>query len=125
MKTNHLGSFKNNFPVAYQEPEPVPQIQIKAAEEEEGDIFKPNLYVVSVGVSAYEDSDVNLTFAHTDAAAIANKFSTLEGSIFNKVHVKTLLNKDATLINIKVALYTNTEAESARFGWKGKPPRKT
>lgn len=104
LKTNHLGSFKNNFPVAYQEPEPVPQIQIKATEEEEGDIFKPNLYVVSVGVSAYEDSDVNLTFAHTDAAAIANKFSTLEGSIFNKVHVKTLLNKDATLINIKVAL---------------------
>ena len=67
-------------------------------------IFKPNLYILAVGVSEYHDNSINLTYAHTDAAAIADRFATLEGKIFNKVETRKLLNQDATLVNIKMGI---------------------
>ncbi|MEM7367359.1 MAG: caspase family protein [Bacteroidota bacterium] len=65
------------------------------------EIFKPDLYVLSVGISEFDDPSVKLTYAHTDAEAISDKFSALEGSLFRKVTVKTLQNEEATLLNIK------------------------
>lgn len=66
--------------------------------------FKPNLYILSVGISNYRDNSANLTYAHTDAAAIADQFMELEGKIFNKVEARKLLNEEATLINIKMGI---------------------
>lgn len=68
------------------------------------DPFKPNLYILSIGVSDFEDKSVDLTFAHTDAQAIAKKFRTQKGQLFNEVQVKELVNEDATLVNIKTAI---------------------
>jgi uncharacterized caspase-like protein len=68
------------------------------------DPFMPNLYVLAVGVSKYQDADVNLGYAHLDAAAIADTFQTMEGQIFGKVLIRKLLNEEATLVNIKTAI---------------------
>lgn len=66
--------------------------------------FMPNLYVLAVGVSKYQDADVNLAYAHADAAAIADTFQAMEGQLFGKVLIRKLLNEDATLVNIKTAI---------------------
>lgn len=68
------------------------------------DRLKPNLYVLAVGISRYDDPTVNLTYAHTDAAAIADRLKKLEGSIYRKVEVKKILNEDANLVNIKTGI---------------------
>ena len=63
--------------------------------------YKPNLYVLSIGVSDYAHEPINLTFAHTDAQAVAQRFGQLRGSLFREVHQRTLTNETATLANIK------------------------
>ena len=70
----------------------------------ETSLFKPNLYVLAVGVSHYQDESVNLSFAHVDAEAVADKFKLMEGKIYNKVFVKKITNEDATLVNIKTGI---------------------
>ncbi|MFT7032292.1 MAG: WD40 repeat protein [Cyclobacteriaceae bacterium] len=60
---------------------------------------KPDLYLVAVGVSEYQQSNYNLAFAAKDAADIAN---TLKGSsAYKNVNVKMVTNSDATDANIK------------------------
>lgn len=68
------------------------------------DWMKPNLYILAVGVSEFTDTKYNLTFAHTDADSVADMFASMRGKLFNKVEVKKLLNKDATLVNVKSAI---------------------
>ncbi|MDX2250628.1 MAG: caspase family protein [Bacteroidia bacterium] len=68
------------------------------------DIFKPNLYILAMGVSEYQDPSVSLNYAHSDAAALADKFASLEGLLYNKVEVRKYLNKEATLVNIKTGI---------------------
>lgn len=68
------------------------------------DYLKPNLYILTVGVSEFDQSEANLTFAHTDAKSISDKFETLQGSLFNKVITRKLLNQEATLLNIKMGI---------------------
>lgn len=103
MKTNRRG-----------EPEPgsfegvtdlVSRVEDGPASKETGiDPFRPNLYVLSIGISEYKFEDIDLNFAHADAAAIGEKFLELEGSLYGKVEVKSLLNEHASLINIKKGL---------------------
>lgn len=60
---------------------------------------KPDLFLVAVGVSEYEQSNYNLAFAAKDAGDIA---STLKGSsAYGNVNVKMVTNGDATDANIK------------------------
>ena len=62
----------------------------------------PSLYVLSVGVSEYEVSSQNLTYADSDAEKIAAIFgSQVNADIYDKVRIKTLLNEEATRISIK------------------------
>ncbi|WNJ21156.1 caspase family protein [Pontibacter sp. G13] len=68
------------------------------------DPFKPNLYMLSVGVSNYLNEPVDLFFAHSDAQDIANKWKTMQGSLFGKVEAKVLTNEEATLVNVKKAI---------------------
>ncbi|MCI4671130.1 MAG: caspase family protein [Bacteroidia bacterium] len=70
----------------------------------ESDPFKPNLYILSIGVSDYKFEDIDLRYAHADASSIGEKFSELEGSLYGQVKVKQLLNGDANLVNIKKGL---------------------
>ena len=64
------------------------------------EIFKPTLYLLSVGISNYENPEYNLGVAHKDAQAITNLFKKQEGKIYKKVVSKTLINENATSGNI-------------------------
>jgi hypothetical protein len=110
---SNLGVYKANVPSidiahnnkpARPQPQP-PKKETKPTKPSEMENWmKPNLYILAVGVSEYSDNKYNLTFAHTDADSVADMFATMKGKLFNKVEVKKLLNKDATLVNIKTAI---------------------
>ena len=61
------------------------------------DISKPDLYVLSIGVSecAYPDKAFALDFAHKDATEISDALETQNGKLYQKVYRRTLINKDA------------------------------
>lgn len=65
--------------------------------DDSGNISKPDLYVLSIGVSecAYPDKAFALDFAHKDAAGIADALETQDGKLYQKVYKRTLVNKDA------------------------------
>lgn len=65
----------------------------------ETDLKKPNLYLVTIGASEYEQKNFNLKYAAKDAKDIADYFSKSKG--FNSVQTKTLLNKEVTIENVK------------------------
>lgn len=62
---------------------------------------KPELYVLSIGVSKYKDSRFNLQFADKDAKDISSVFSST--SAFAKVHQQTITNEEATREKILAA----------------------
>lgn len=66
--------------------------------------IKPNLYVLAIGISEYQDPAVNLTYAHTDAESLTDKFQEMQGVLFNNVYTRKVLNREATLVNIKTAI---------------------
>jgi WD40 repeat protein len=63
-------------------------------------IYKPTLYLLSIGVSRYKNSEYNLKVAHKDALAITKLFKKQKGKIYKDVVVKTLTNQEATTDNI-------------------------
>ena len=60
---------------------------------------KPNLYVVVVGVSDYEDARFRLTYADKDARDLADLFESKKDR-FGEVTIQRILNRDATRENI-------------------------
>jgi len=70
-----------------------------AATTEDDSIFKPKLYVLAVGVSAYKNPDYQLNYAAKDArdlAALLNKGSPL----YKSVETKVLTDADADKVDI-------------------------
>ena len=67
-------------------------------------IYKPTLYLLSIGVSQYENSEYNLDVADKDAKSIVEMFQKQEGKIYKKVVTKVLLNDSANKDNILEAL---------------------
>lgn len=63
-------------------------------------IYKPTLYLLSVGVSQYRDSTLNLGVADKDAQAMSEIFEAQKGRIYKDVKTKTITNADATKDNI-------------------------
>jgi len=76
----------------------------RAKEVEMDDTYKPNLYMLSVGITKFEDENVNLMYANSDADSVSARFKLMEGKIFREVHVKKLLDEEATLLNIKLGI---------------------
>jgi WD40 repeat protein len=68
----------------------------KQKKKQNQDIFKPALYVLSIGISEYEDSSLNLDVAHKDAIAVTQIFEQQQGKLFREVKTRTLLNDQAT-----------------------------
>ena len=68
-------------------------------------ILKPNLYVVSVGVSDFKKQSYNLDYAHSDAESMSELFKSQKGLLYKDVQVKQLTNKQATRANILDAFY--------------------
>ena len=59
---------------------------------------KPNLYIVSLGVSEYKNTAFNLTYAAKDAHDFVAAFS--ENKQYNEVFVKTLTNEEVVKDNL-------------------------
>lgn len=70
---------------------------------------KPDLYLIAIGVSQYQNPAYNLEFAAKDAEDVASLFSKGKNKVFGNIHTVTVLNKDATVANI---LKLKTQLES-------------
>ena len=66
----------------------------EAAELEK--IFKPDLYLLSVGISNYEDPELQLRYADSDARSVAETLQPQAGKLYGKVLVRTLTERSAT-----------------------------
>jgi uncharacterized caspase-like protein len=65
---------------------------------------EPQLWAVIVGISEYENKTIPpLHFADADAEAFADFLRKPEGGGFSPDHMRVLVNKDATLANLKIA----------------------
>ncbi len=70
----------------------------------EAEEFKPNLYMVAVGISKYLLDELALEYADDDARAISQVFLRQEGQLYKKVAVKELYDLDATRDGIREAV---------------------
>jgi len=66
--------------------------------EYEGPVQKPELYIVSIGTSIYQDDRFNLRYAAKDAEDMVNLFANKK--IFGNVYHKILTNEQVTKDNI-------------------------
>ncbi|RYY83638.1 MAG: hypothetical protein EOO15_20995 [Chitinophagaceae bacterium] len=57
---------------------------------------KPKLYVLAIGISAYQNADYKLNFADKDADAFVNTMVKQKGRLYNDVVVRKLTNNAAT-----------------------------
>ena len=62
------------------------------------------LWVLSIGVSKYEDTRINLKYADHDAIRIAQILKAQEGLLFNEVMTKVLVNEGAKREDILAAM---------------------
>jgi peptidoglycan hydrolase-like protein with peptidoglycan-binding domain len=63
-------------------------------------VEKPNLYILSIGVSKYSDKGYNLNFADEDAEAVARAFKSQQGKLYERVETRLLTNSLADRDNI-------------------------
>jgi len=81
---------------------------------------KPNLYVLSIGVSDYQQSDYNLTFADKDALDMANIYGKLEQSEIEAYNTKffgekyNLIQKNST-DRLSIKKYSQLYANIGKF----------
>lgn len=61
---------------------------------------KVDLFVLCIGVEKYKNPVFNLSYPQDDAEEIAKIFEQQTGALFHKVHVKTIVNEEATAENI-------------------------
>jgi hypothetical protein len=61
---------------------------------------KPNLYFLGIGISDFQNSEWNLTYADDDANSMYDIFASNESPVFNEFYGKKLLNEDGTRENI-------------------------
>ena len=64
------------------------------------ELLKPTLYVLAVGVSNYENNDMNLKYAAKDAGDFVQTMKKQEGGLYKSVKTKILTDTDATKGNI-------------------------
>jgi WD40 repeat protein len=60
------------------------------------DIFKPDLYLLSIGVSKYQQQEYSLDYAHKDAEGIASVLTRQSGKLYGKIHKRVLTDHKAT-----------------------------
>ena len=68
-----------------------------------GEVPKPNLYVLTMGVSAYP-GDMKLRYAASDARLLAKAFQEKSKGVFGTIEVKVLTDADATKKGIQQAM---------------------
>ncbi|MBI2826915.1 MAG: PQQ-binding-like beta-propeller repeat protein [Planctomycetia bacterium] len=65
---------------------------------------KSQLHVVAIGINRYADGALNLSYAASDAEAMADLFRRRGGALYGDVHVTTVLDEQATKAGIKETL---------------------
>ncbi len=65
---------------------------------------KPSLYVVSAGVSRHENAEFNLDYADDDARDVLKALQDQQGSLYQKVEGRLLLDEDVTERNLRKEL---------------------
>ena len=73
--------------------------QISHAINCEAKFSKPDLYLIAIGVSEYQNSEMNLSFAAKDAKDVLNLFADKKEE-YNHIHKYALLNEEATESNL-------------------------
>lgn len=66
----------------------------------EASLAKPKLHVLAVGVNKYWDSRLTLSFATSDARALAEGFRKSAGGLYSDVDVTTVLDEGVTIANL-------------------------
>jgi uncharacterized caspase-like protein len=66
--------------------------------------LKPDLHLLSIGISDYANQQLNLRFAHLDAQAFAAAWEGQRGSVYPHVSQTLLLNADASGEQIRRAM---------------------
>ncbi len=61
----------------------------------------PTLYAIAVGVAEYRDRDLDLEYPDDDVRELKKVLETHKHPLFKAVHVETLINRQATVKNIK------------------------
>lgn len=64
------------------------------------DRYKPDLYVLSIGVSRYSNGQYSLDYAHKDAQALSEELGRQAGRLYNSVKERVLIDAQATRGNI-------------------------
>lgn len=67
--------------------------------------YKPNLYLLSVGVSSHSIPAYALSYADNDARGVEQLYQSQQGKLFRNVFTKTLVNEQATRTGILEAFY--------------------
>lgn len=65
-----------------------------------GPIQKPSLHLVTIGVSAFANPEMNLDYPAKDAKDLAQLFSSQNHPDYQKIHIHNLTNQEATKANI-------------------------
>ncbi len=71
-----------------------------AKKQETGSSTRPDVYVLAIGISAYQNTALQLNLPAKDATDFASVIKQQEGKTYNNIYVKTLLNADATKTSI-------------------------
>ncbi len=77
-------------------------------------VRKPNLYLLAVGISQYEDSALRLQFAAKDAKDFSQAVKMQIGKLYENVVVKTLVDEKATKRSILSGLEWISEMTTTR-----------
>lgn len=82
-------------------PEANLHLKYKAPERVQDEfIKKPKLYVLTIGISGYQNADLKLGYAAADANGFAAALVKLKGGLYGDVVVKSLIDQNATKDNI-------------------------
>lgn len=100
LKTDRMGRFASGIEFETRQSDPITRTETAFGQ---GPV-KPDLYVLAVGVSEYQDPEFQLKFADVDAREVSATFSKQAGSLFRSVKTQVLTNEEATLTNIKEGL---------------------
>lgn len=74
----------------------IAQNQIEYDSPQELNLVKPALWGLSVGVSKYGSTTLDLKYADNDARSLSSFFRGQQGKLFSEVHFKTLTNSEVT-----------------------------
>jgi WD40 repeat protein len=64
-------------------------------------VYKPNLYVLAVGIDSYASKELKLRYSAKDARDFAAVMQAQQGRMYNKVETRLLVDKDAGVDQIR------------------------